>query len=68
MTQMKYLQACYLKKQLDMLIGKLSRTMMGSGVTKAARKRLVVAHVSAIQQYSTQHKLILSNDSKTWWN
>ena len=43
---MKYSQACLLKKQLDMAIEKLTRTVAGPGATDAARTRLEVAHVS----------------------
>jgi len=46
---MKYLQACLLKKQVDSLIKKLTRNLMGENLTDAARMRLAVVHVSAFE-------------------
>jgi len=45
---MKYSQACILKKQVDVTIEKLTRTVVGPGETDAVRMRLEVAHVSGI--------------------
>ena len=44
---MKYSQACILK-EVYIAIEKLIRTVVGLGVTAAARTRLEVAHVSGI--------------------
>jgi len=43
---MKYSQASLLKKQVDMSIQKFTTTVVGPGVTNAARKRLAVAYMS----------------------
>jgi len=43
---MKYFQACLLKKQVDMAIQKLTRTVTGPGATDAAWMRLEVTYVS----------------------
>jgi len=45
---MKYSKACTLKKQLNLVIEKLSRTVVGPGVTNVVRIILAVAHVSVI--------------------
>ena len=44
--KMKYSQACLLKKQVDATIKKLTKTIMGPGVTEATRIRLAIVHVS----------------------
>ena len=43
---MKYSQACLLKKQVEVAIEKLTRTVTGLGATDVARMRLEVAYVS----------------------
>ena len=43
---MKYSQACLLKKQVDMAIKKLTRTVTGPGATDVAWMRLEVTYVS----------------------
>jgi len=45
---MKYLQACLLKKQVDVSIKNLTKTVVGPGATNAGRIRLAVAHVSVV--------------------
>jgi len=45
---MKYLQACLLKKQLDGLIEKLMKNLMGVNLNNVVRMRLEVANVSAL--------------------
>jgi len=45
---MKYLQAFLFKKQVEASITKLNKTVVGLGVTNAARIRLAVAHVSGV--------------------
>jgi len=51
-TNMKYSQACILKKQADVTIERLTLTVVGRGATDAARTRLEVAHVSGVQQWT----------------
>jgi len=50
---MKYSQSCILKKQMDVAIERLSRTIAGPGATDAARIRLAVAHVSDIPDWES---------------
>src|SRR5882724_9419738 len=62
---MKYSQACLLKKQVDMAIEKLTRTVTGPGETDAAQTRLEVAYVS--HKKNTQPSYALNErDSKIW--
>ena len=64
---MKYSQACLLKKQVDVSIKKLTKTVVGLGGTDVARTRLVVTHVSAIHFTRLCIKADC-DERKTWWN
>src|SRR5882724_4941141 len=59
---MKYSQACLLKKQVDQSIEKLTKAVVGLGVTDAARTRLEV--VSGIENQSGF--ILIDDDRKTY--
>ena len=61
--------SCILKKQVEGLIEKLTRMVVGPGVTEAARIRLAVAHVSVVQGSEKAWRPD-AQCSKTWrnWN
>ena len=62
---MKYSQACLLKKQVDVAIKKLTRTVMGPGATNVALSRLMVAYVSC--KKNTRPSFMLNEcNSKIW--
>jgi len=47
-TTIKYSQAFHLKRQVDVAIEKLTKTVAGPGATDVAHMRLAITHVSGI--------------------